>query len=109
MVSLLASRPERCVLNAAVLRITGPIRFQKMVTVRYIITAPFRAVWFVITLPFLIILWVLALLKRGVLAIVRYVCGPVCVLLAAPFVRIYVLRYYINLGHLNLCIFEIYM
>ena len=60
-----------------------------MVTVRYIITAPFRAVWFVITLPFFIILWVLALLKRGVLAIVRYVC----VLLAAPFVRIYVLRY----------------
>ena len=77
MVSLLASCPEHCVLNAVVFRVTlrlGPVWFQKMVTVRCIITAPFRAVWFVITLPFLIILWVLALLKRGVLAIVRYVC-----------------------------------
>jgi len=43
-----------------------------MVTVRVIVTAPFRAVWFLITLPFLFILWLLALLRRAVWAIVRY-------------------------------------
>ena len=39
---------------------------------RVVITAPFRAVWFLITLPFLLILWLLALLRRAVWAIVRY-------------------------------------